>query len=66
MAGDVNGSVKMSTDVPVINIGGADLLLTTNQHGQLGQLNSGANRVSIIQQFNTFAGARMEVSVVAP
>jgi len=63
----MHGSVKMSTRVPVINIGGADLLLTTNQHGPLGQLIGGSSiGFPIIQQFNTFGAAHMQISVVAP
>lgn len=59
-------SVKMSTNVPIINIGGADLLLTTNQHNPLGQLIGGSSSgFPIIQQFNTFSAAGMQV-VVAP
>jgi hypothetical protein len=58
-----DGSVKMSTNVPVINIGGADLTLTTNQQGPLGQLIGGSSTgFPIIQQFNTFGAAHMEVS----
>jgi hypothetical protein len=58
------GSVKMSTNVPIINIGGADLLLTTNEHGPLGQLMGGSSRgFPIIQQFNTFGAAHMQVAL---
>lgn len=58
------GRVKMSTNVPVINIGGADLSLTTNLHGPLGQLiGSSSTGFPIIQQFNTFGGAHMQVAV---
>jgi len=57
-----NGSVKMSTNVPVIKIGGADLTLSTNPNGPLGQLiGGGATGFPILQQFNTFATAHMEV-----
>lgn len=59
------GNMKMSTNVPVINIGGADLFLTTNQHGPLGQLIGGSTTgFPIIQQFNTFGAAHMQVAVV--
>ena len=57
------GSVKMSTKVPQINIGGADLLMSTNQHGGLGQLIGGSSTgFPIIQQFNTFGAAHMQVA----
>ena len=57
------GIVKMSTNVPVINIGGADLSMTTNQHGPLGQLIGGSSTgFPILQQFNTFDLAHMQVS----
>ena len=60
----MGGSLKMSTSVPVINIGTADLLMTTNQHGPLGQLIGGPSiGFPIIQQFNTFSAAHMEVRV---
>ncbi len=62
-----DGTVKMSTNVPVINIGGADLTLTTDPNGPLGQLISGGSTgFPVLQQFNTFTGAHMEVSVVSP
>ena len=58
------GSIKMSTNVPVINIGGADLTMTTNQHGPLGQLIGGSSTgFPIIQQFNTFGAAHMQVAL---
>jgi len=58
------GKVKMSTNVPVINIGAADLTLTTNRNGPLGQLIGGSTTgFPIIQQFNTFNGAQMHVTV---
>ena len=61
------GNVKMSTNVPVINIGGAGLTLTTNSNGPLGQLiGGGSTGFPLLQQFNTFTGAHMEVSVVSP
>ena len=63
----MHGTLKMSTNVPIINIGGADLLLTANQHGPLGQLIGGSSiGFPIIQQFNTFGAAHMQVSVVSP
>ncbi len=61
------GSVKMSTNVPIINIGGAGLTLTTNAHGPFGRLiGSGSTGFPLLQQFNTFTGAHMEVSLVSP
>jgi hypothetical protein len=58
------GRLKMSTNVPVINIGAADLILTTNPHAPLGQLIGGSSTgFPIIQQFNTFPGAQMQVTV---
>jgi hypothetical protein len=57
-------SVKMSTNVPIINISDADLLLTTNQHNPLGQLIGGSSSgFPIIQQFNTFSAAQLQVAV---
>lgn len=57
-------TTKMSTSVPVINVGGADLILTTSPHGPLGQLvGSSSTGFPIIQQFNTFASAEMQVTV---
>ena len=57
------GPVKMSTNVPVIFIGGADQMLTTRADGALGQLIGGSTLgFPIIQQFNTFANAQMNVS----
>jgi hypothetical protein len=41
--------------------------MTTNQHGALGQLIGGSSTgFPIIQQFNTFGAAHMQVSVVSP
>lgn len=60
-----HGTTKMSTTVPVINIGSADLILTTNSNGQLGQLiGASSTGFPIIQQFNTFGSAQMQVAVV--
>ena len=57
----------MSTQVPTINIGGADLTLMTDPSNPLGQLiGSGSIGFPIIQQFNTFTTAHMGVSVIAP
>ena len=58
------GIVKMSTNVPVIKIGGADLTLTTEGTDPLAQLLGGSSDgFPIIQQFNTFAAASMQVNV---
>jgi hypothetical protein len=61
------GNVKMSTNVPVIKIGGANLTLNTNPNGLLGQI-IGGNTLGfpIIQQFNTFANAQMNVTTSTP
>jgi hypothetical protein len=58
-----DGMVKMSTVVPIINIGGADLTLTTKPQSALADL-IGAETLGfpIIQQFNTFAAAQMTVN----
>lgn len=61
------GSVQMSTEVPAIFIGAANLILTTQPNNELGQLlGTGSTGFAIVQQFNTFAAAHMEVSVAAP
>lgn len=58
-----SGTVKMETDVPVINIGSADLTLTTSANSALGKLIGGdTEQFPIIQQFNSFASATMTVS----
>ena len=58
-----DGTVKMSTVVPIINIGGADLTLTTNPQSALADLIGGETLgFPIIQQFNTFAAAQMTVT----
>jgi hypothetical protein len=58
------GIVKMSTNVPVIKIGGADLTLITEDTDPLAQLLGGSSTgFPIIQQFNTFAAANMQVNV---
>jgi hypothetical protein len=54
----------MSTNVPVIKIGGANLTLTTDDTDPLAQLlGSSSTGFPIIQQFNTFAAAGMLVNV---
>lgn len=61
------GRVKMNTNVAVINIGSANLTLTTNANGRLGQMIGGDTLgFPIIQQFNTFADAQMNVTTLAP
>ncbi len=58
------GIVKMSTYVPEIKIGGADLTLTTNSQSGLGQLIGSATlNFPIIQQFNSFDEATMTVEL---
>ncbi len=60
-------SVKMSTNVPEIFIGAADLSLSTRRRSPLGRLIGGDSMVfPVLQQFNQFAGAQMEVSIVEP
>lgn len=56
--------VKMKTNVPEIFIGEANLILTTAPNGPLGQLiGGGSTGFPVLQQFNTFADARMTVRV---
>jgi len=60
------GDVKMSTSVPVINIGGAGITLTTDPGGPLGQLlGGGSTGFPVLQQFNSFGSAHMEVNIVS-
>jgi hypothetical protein len=60
------GSVKMNTDVPSIYVGSANLTLTTDSDSELGQLiGGGSTGFPLLQQFNIFDGAHMEVSVVS-
>ena len=59
-----DGVVKMATVVPVIFIGGADLTVATRAKGPLGELIGGAEAgFPILQQFNTFGAAAMDVGV---
>jgi hypothetical protein len=61
------GVVKMSTNVPAIAIGGADLTLSTNANNALGQIVGGSTfEFPLVQQFNTFANASMNVQVSEP
>lgn len=58
-----NGTVKMKTEVPMIKIGGANLLLTTNPNNALGELIGGDTfGFPIVQQFNVFSAAQMTVT----
>ena len=57
------GIVKMSTNVPVIKIGGADLTLNTEDDPLTQLLGGPSTGFPIIQQFNTFAAANMQVNV---
>jgi hypothetical protein len=58
-----SSGVKMATNVPVLDIGSADLLLTTNSSNALGQLIGGSSLgFPILQQFNTFDDATMQVT----
>lgn len=62
-----HGPVKMTTTVPVISIGGAEHSLTTNANGALGQiLGSDSLSFPLVQQFNTFDNATMDVQVIQP
>jgi hypothetical protein len=61
-----SGIVKMETLVPGIFIGGANLALTTDATGGLGQLIGGSSTgFPVLQQFNTFSAADMTVSLAA-
>jgi hypothetical protein len=61
------GNVKLNTNVPVILIGGAHLTLATDPDSALGELIDGSSTgFPLIEQFNTFAGAHMEVGIVLP
>ena len=61
------GTFKMATSVPALDIGTADLTLTTDPAEPLGQL-SGAGQIAfpVLQQFNGFPHADMRVEVVNP
>jgi hypothetical protein len=53
-------NLKMSTNVPIIKIGGADLSMITDRNGALAQLIGGhSTGFPILQQFNTFTKAQM-------
>ena len=56
--------VKMDTLVPVIDIGGASLTLSTDASSSLGLLIGGSSiGFPLVQQFNAFATARLQVSI---
>lgn len=60
------GNVKMNTNVPSIYVGSANLTLTTDADNELAQLiGSASTGFPILQQFNTFAGAHMDVTLVS-
>jgi len=57
------GNVKMNTDVPAIYVGSATLTLTTDPDNELGLLiGGGSTGFPVLQQFNTFNTAHMEVA----
>ena len=59
------GVVKMDTNVPAIAIGTVNLVLTANPHGPLGELIGGGSiGFPLLQQFNLFSTAHMEVTRV--
>jgi hypothetical protein len=61
------GNVKMNTNVPSIFVGSADLVLQTPPDGALGQLiGGGSTGFPVLQQFNTFPTAQMQVNVTSP
>jgi hypothetical protein len=58
------GNVKMNTDVPAIYVGSANLTLTTDPDNELGLLiGGGSTGFPVLQQFNTFSTAHMQVAV---
>jgi len=61
------GTVKMQTFVPEIFIGGADIVLTAEANSSLRELIGGQTlNFPILQQFNVFQTAMMDVSILAP
>lgn len=61
------GTVKMQTFVPEIFIGGADIVLTAEASSSLSDLIGGQTLTfPILQQFNDFETALMDVSILAP
>jgi len=62
-----SGNVKMNTNVPIIKIGGANLTLNTNTNSILGQIIVGDTlNFPVIQQFNSFANAQMNITSSIP
>jgi hypothetical protein len=60
-----HGSIKLSTSVPAIALGSASLVLDTEPGGELSELFAGASiSFPILQQFNGFSAAAMDVSLV--
>jgi len=58
------GNVKMTTNVPAIYVGSASLTLTTDPNNELGLLIGGVSTgFPLLQQFNTFSTAHMDVAV---
>jgi hypothetical protein len=56
----------MNTDVAAIFVGSANLTLTTDPNNELGQLiGGGSTGFPVLQQFNTFTAAHMQVTVAA-
>ncbi|MFN0053774.1 MAG: hypothetical protein ACKV0T_16465 [Planctomycetales bacterium] len=61
------GTVKMQTHVPEILIGDADLVLTVEEDSSLSDLIGGPTLgFPILQQFNVFPTAQMDVKILAP
>jgi hypothetical protein len=59
------GTLKLATSVPVIAIGGADLVLSTQSGSDLADLlGSDGTGFPILQQFNEFSDAEMQVSAL--
>lgn len=60
----VGNTLKLSTQVPAIAIGGATLVLTTKACSELADLLGAVSTdFPLLQQFNAFASAEMHVSV---
>ncbi len=61
------GTVKMETYVPEIFIGAADIVLTAEEDSSLSDLIAGETlSFPILQQFNVFPTAQMDVSIQVP
>jgi hypothetical protein len=62
-----SGSIKMTTSIPRSLVAEASLTLTTDPRSALGQLIGAASTdFSVLQRFNTFAHARLNVGLLAP